>query len=209
MFEKKFPMPSKKEGMMVGFGVAVGLADDLELVVGLYVGIGVALTVAVGLGVTVGFSVGVALTDGLGVAVGEGLAVAVGVAVGLSVTVGLGEAVGVAVGVGVDDPPLGAVTALAFNVTAVCASTLPFSFAPVFSTIAVWDNMIPLTSEVVPSVACPATCQKMFLAWAPPLSVIMAPLPTSRFCPIWNIQTSFEPPERITPVGIVTPVPHL
>jgi len=31
----------------------------------------------------------------------------------------------------------GFTTALAFNVTAVCASALPFSVAPVFSTIAV------------------------------------------------------------------------
>jgi hypothetical protein len=54
------------------------------------------------------------------------------------------------------------VTASAFNVTAVCASALPSSFAPVLITTAVWDKTIPLKSEVVPSVAWPATCQKMF-----------------------------------------------
>lgn len=60
--------------------------------------------------------------------------------------------------------PVGTVTALASNVTAVCANALPFSVAPVFIPISVLDNTIPLKSAVVPSVAWPATCQKMFLA---------------------------------------------
>src|SRR3989338_4632146 len=61
---------------------------------------------------------------------------------------GLGGGVGTAVAV-----PVGAVTALASNVTAVCASALPFKVAPVFMAMAVWDNIIPLKFEVVPSVA--------------------------------------------------------
>ncbi len=80
--------------------------------------------------------------------------------------------------------PVGAVTAFAFKVTAVCASALPFNTAPVFMEIAVCDSMIPLTLEVVPSVAWPPTCQKMFLACAPPIKVTIAPLPTVRSCAI-------------------------
>ena len=125
------------------------------------------------------------------------------------VAFGCGDGAGVGTGVGAGDVPAGAVTVLASSVTAVCASALPFSLAPVFITIAVWDNIIPLTSDVVPRVACPATCQKMFWLCAPPLSVTMAPSPTLRVCAIWKIQTSFGPPERVVPVGIVTPVPHL
>ena len=106
----------------------------------------------------------------------------VGVAVGVWVVGGTCVAAGVCVGADVADP--GAVTALAINVTAVCASALPFSFAPLFITIAVWDNIIPLTSDVVPSVACPATDQKMFLACAPPLRITLTPLPTLRVCAI-------------------------
>jgi len=69
--------------------------------------------------------------------------------------------------------PHGAVTVLASSVTAVCASALPFSVAPVFSTIAVWHNMIPEKLDVVPRVAWPATCQNMLLALQPPLRVTM------------------------------------
>ncbi len=103
----------------------------------------------------------------------------------------------------------GFITALAFNVTAVCASARPFNVAPVFSTIAVWHNILPLKTDVVPRVVWPATCQKMFLANAPPIRLIWAPLPRLRVCPIWKIQTSVALPERVTSVGIVTPVPHL
>ena len=43
------------------------------------------------------------------------------------------------------------------KVTSVCANALPYSVAPVFITIAVWQRMIPLNWEVVPSVVWPAT----------------------------------------------------
>ena len=90
----------------------------------------------------------------------------------------------------------GSTTVSPINVTAVCASALPFSVAPLFSTIAVLSNMFPLKTDVVPRVVWPATCQKMFLACAPPLRITWTPLPTVRVCAIWNIQTSFAPPER-------------
>ena len=70
--------------------------------------------------------------------------------------------------------------------------------------------MIPLKSAAVPRVAWPATCQKMFLGCAPPLSVMMALLFTVRFCATWKIQTSLAPPERVTPAPVIkTPVPRL
>ena len=58
--------------------------------------------------------------------------------------------------------PYGAVTAVASNVTAVCAKARPFKVAPVCISINVWHSIIPLKSTVVPSVVWPATCQKMF-----------------------------------------------
>ena len=42
----------------------------------------------------------------------------------------------------------------------------------------------------------------------PPDAVIVAPA-TVRLPAIWNIQTSFAPPDRVMSVGIVTPVLHL
>jgi hypothetical protein len=103
-----------------------------------------------GVAVTVGLAV-VAVTVGLTiVAVIVGLAV-VAVTVGVPVTtpVVVLVAVGVFVGVTLAD---GAVIALAINVTSVCASALPFSVAPVFIEISVLDRIIPLKSDVVPSV---------------------------------------------------------
>src|SRR5205085_6962222 len=85
----------------------------------------------------------------------------------------------------------GFVMAVAFSVTAVCASARPVILAPVLNAISVLERMMPLKSEVVPSVALPATCQNTFLACAPPLKVTMAPLPTVRFCAMWKVQTSF------------------
>src|SRR6202034_2345102 len=64
---------------------------------------------------------------------------------------------------------------LASNVTAVCDSALPFSFAPVFIVIAVLPRMMPLNTDVVARVVAPPTCQKTYRAWAPPLSRIWVP----------------------------------
>ncbi len=111
-----------------------------------------------------------------------GVDVEVGIAVGVDVDVGV--AVGAKAGVGVEVVtgaglvPVGAVTAFASRVTAVCASARPFNIAPVLRTTAVCESMIPLTFEVVPSVAWPATCQNTFWDCAPPLRTTLAPLPT-------------------------------
>ena len=151
--------------------LAVGVLLDFVIAVGVSDGFGI---IGITLGVIVGFVEGEVVTDGAGV-----------VTDGFGVGVDDGFGVGVAVGVGVIVPaPAGSVTASAINVTAVCASARPFSFAPAFITTAVLDNMIPLTSEVVPRVACPATCQKMFRACAPPLRVTIVPEPTLRVCAI-------------------------
>ena len=67
---------------------------------------------------------------------------------------------------------VGSVTALLARLTAVCASNRPLIDAPVPSTIAVLHSMMPSACEVVPMVTAPATCQKTFLAWAPPLKAM-------------------------------------
>ena len=103
----------------------------------------------------------------------------------------------------------GTLIVLATKVTATCASALPFSVAPEFITITVAHKMLPLNTDVVPSVVWPATCQKMFFGCAPPLKTTCAAELTTRVCAIWNIHTAVEFPERMTAVGIVTPVPHL
>ncbi len=104
---------------------------------------------------------------------------------------------------------VGTVMVLAINVTAVCASALPFSLAPLVIAIFVWANIFPLNSDVVPRVTAPATAQKMFLACAPPLRITLVAELISRVPAIWKIQTAFAPPERVTSVGIVTPELHL
>ena len=69
--------------------------------------------------------------------------------------------------------PVGAVTASPINVTSVCESALPFSVAPKSITISPEGpaRMVPSTKEVLPRVATPATCQKMFEAWQFPVKV--------------------------------------
>jgi len=70
--------------------------------------------------------------------------------------------------------------------------------------------MTPLKSDVVPRVACPAICQKIFFATAPPARVTIAPFATVRSWATWKIHTSFGPPLSVTPAAeINTPVPHL
>lgn len=77
------------------------------------------------------------------------------------IEVGFAAIVAVGAGVGVDVESVETETVLASSVTAVCASALPFSVAPVFNTIATWSNMVPLKTAFVPSVVWPATCQKI------------------------------------------------
>src|SRR3954467_3285684 len=69
--------------------------------------------------------------------------------------------------------------------------------------------MVPSEGEVVPSVARPATCQKIFLADAPPLRMTFVAALKLKSPEIWKIQTSLVPPATVTLVGIVTAVLHL
>src|SRR4029077_3213014 len=63
----------------------------------------------------------------------------------------------------------GAVTGLLSKVTApLRASALPVRLAPVSRVIDCSAIMVPIKMELVPNVAELPTCQKMFLAWAPP-----------------------------------------
>ena len=91
----------------------------------------------------------------------------------------------------------------------VCASSLLFADAPVFTAISVFASKTPSKCAVVPMVTAPATCQKIFLASAPPAKVTRAALAWVIVPATWKIQTSFGPPDRVTSVVIRRPVPHL
>jgi hypothetical protein len=54
--------------------------------------------------------------------------------------------------------------------------------------------MFPLKMEFVPRVAELPTCQKMFLAWAPPARTMLVPEPVVSVDPILKIQTAFASP---------------
>ena len=58
-------------------------------------------------------------------------------------------------------------------------------------------------------VTLPATCQKTFLACAPPLRMTFLALERSTSFEIWKIQTSLAPPARVTSDGIVTLLPQV
>ena len=92
--------------------------------------------------------------------------------------------------------------------TAVCANSLPFADAPVFTATFVLVSIVPSKCAVVPMATDPEVCQKMFLASAPPLRITLVALACVRVPAIWNIQTSFRPPEMVTSVGIKTRVFH-
>src|ERR1041385_7502031 len=63
--------------------------------------------------------------------------------------------------------------ALPARVIWVCASSLPLTDAPVLTVIWVLESTTPSMCAVVPRLTMPATCQTMFLACAPPLSVTL------------------------------------
>src|ERR1035437_7712414 len=86
-------------------------------------------------------------------------------------------------------------TVVAWGVTAVCASALPFSTAPVCNAMFFKSKMFPLNVEVVPRVVVPATCQKMFLACAPPARMTFVAELILRVPAIWKIQIAFWLPE--------------
>jgi hypothetical protein len=55
----------------------------------------------------------------------------------------------------------------------------------------VLSRMVPLNVELVPRVVGPATCQKTFLACAPPPRMTCLAELIERVPAIWKIQTSF------------------
>ena len=74
---------------------------------------------------------------------------------------------------------------------------------------AVWVRTIPSKCAVVPISTAPATCQKTFLAMAPPVrNTFLAELMV-RSPEIWKIQTSVALPVSVTSVGMVTVLVHL
>ena len=72
----------------------------------------------------------------------------------------------------------------------------------------VLSRMVPLNVEPVPSVVAPATCQKMFVASAPPWRMTFLPELILSVPAIWKIQTALLLPASVTFVGMVTPVLH-
>jgi hypothetical protein len=85
------------------------------------------------------------------------------------------------------------------NVTAVCANVLPSIVLPTSITMAEPAMIVPLKAEYVPSVAWVPTCQKMFLACAPPArkTLLLRPASTFSAVAIWKIQTSSGPPVSV------------
>ena len=81
---------------------------------------------------------------------------------------------------------------------------LALAVAPVASVIPFIASITPFICAVVPiaTPVPPSTCQKMFLASAPPARVTFMPLDWVMSCAIWKIQTSFAPPEIVTSVAI-------
>ena len=60
------------------------------------------------------------------------------------------------------------------NMTApFCARALPSKVEPAFIVMEAYAMIVPLKTEEVPSVAELPTCQKMFLAWAPPVKITL------------------------------------
>ena len=76
--------------------------------------------------------------------------------------------------------------------------------APVPSLMAVLESTTPSARAPVPRSTSPATCQKTFFAFAPPLSVMLL-FALIRTSPVtWKIQTSLAAPASTRSVGIVT-----
>src|SRR5664279_5023902 len=81
------------------------------------------------------------------------------------------------------------------NVTApFCASALPSSVELAFIVMDAYAIMVPLKTEEVPRVAELPTCQKMFLACAPPVKMTLPLTATVSVLAIWKTQTSSGPP---------------
>src|SRR6202050_437291 len=95
----------------------------------------------------------------------------------------------------------GALTVLHAIVTApLRASALPVRVAPVSSVIDCSDNMVPSKIELVPRVAELETCQKTFLACAPPARITCVLPMVVSVDPTWKMKTAFALPwaSRVT-----------
>src|SRR6185503_18768341 len=77
---------------------------------------------------------------------------------------------------------------------AVRANSRPSTVAPVVTVIEAIARILPLNTELVPSVAELPTCQKTFAAWAPPLKITCRPTVVVRVEPIWKMNTAFASP---------------
>eukprot|EP00979_Chaetoceros_neogracilis_P011161 scaffold2712_cov247-Chaetoceros_neogracile.AAC.1 len=132
---------------------------------------------------------------------GSGVGKSDGDIVGVSV---LGEALtaeivgdvvtGVPVGDAVFWTAVGFTTVAEPIVTAVCTSAAPFMLLPVRKVIAVAPRNTPSTWDPTPMTIAPETCQKMFFAWAPPVSTITAFEAVVKVPVICIIQISVELP---------------
>src|ERR1035438_7708543 len=88
-----------------------------------------------------------------------------------------------------------------------CASARPSRVELAFIVMEEYAMMVPLKTEDVPSVAELPTCQKMFLAWAPPVKMTWRPTPTVSVLAIWKTQTSFGPPLRVRSTEVMSYAP--
>ena len=81
------------------------------------------------------------------------------------------------------------------NVTAALrARARPCRLAPVFKVTACRAMIVPLKMEFVPRVAELPTCQKMFLAWAPPARTTCVLPSVVSVEAIWKMKTAFALP---------------
>jgi hypothetical protein len=103
---------------------------------------------------------------------------------------------------------VGILPASPLNVTApVWASALPSIVELAFIVMDAYAIMVPLKFEDVPRVAELPTCQKMFLACAPPIKMTSRPTPTVSVLAIWKTQTSFGPPLRVRSTEVMSYAP--
>src|ERR1017187_2696273 len=79
-----------------------------------------------------------------------------------------------------------------------CASARPSKVELAFIEMEAYAMMVPLKTEEVPRVAELPTCQKTFLAWAPPVKMTLPLTATVSVLAIWKTQTSPGPPESVS-----------
>lgn len=77
---------------------------------------------------------------------------------------------------------------------AMCASALPSSVARVVIVMDWSAIIVPWKTVVVPRVAELPTAQKIFFAWAPPVSIIWLPEEVVSVDAIWKMKTALALP---------------